>query len=79
MSIELEGVARPLTQKIVEEDEMLSRLFASIFPAIAFCTRRDQIPEPVQTEASLAALKVIDAFKQQQRRDAAGRIARRKL
>ena len=76
--IDLEGAARPLTQKAVEEDATLSRLFGSIYPAIAFCTRNDQIPEPVQTEASLAALKVIDTFKQQQRREAAERIARGK-
>lgn len=78
MSIELEGTARPLTQKIVEEDPELNKLFGRLHPAIVFVTKPLQIPGPIQTDATLAALKVIDTFRQGRRSEARERIATRK-
>lgn len=37
-----------------------SWLFTSMFAAISFITRRERLPEHVLTEATLAAIKVIE-------------------
>lgn len=69
-SIVLDGTTREITVPFVESDVDLSQRFASVHPALSFIYRHDQIPEPVLTEASLAAMKVIDKFQAQRKLEA---------
>lgn len=76
--IELEGTGKLITKAMAEQDPELSALFNRMHPAIVFITKPMQIPVPVQTEATLAALRVIDKFQAERREQALQRRARNK-
>ena len=60
-------------------DLTVSALFSRLFPAVAFVTRDENIPERVQTEATLAAVKVVQDFKAGQLQETLERRARIKM
>lgn len=76
--------ARPLNPRLQPGDSAsvelkASALFSRLFPAVAFITRDENIPERVQTEAALAAIKVIEDFKAEQLQETLERRARTKM
>lgn len=76
--IELDRIASGVNRMNVHDDIKLSDLFQSTHAALKFITRNDRLPEPVVTEASLAAVKVISGHKEEKRREALARFVRRK-
>ena len=56
-----------------------SALFNRVFPAIVFITRNENIPERVQTEATMAAVKVIEQHRPEQLQETLERRAKEKM